>query len=577
MILSAGPLTVEYENGFLRYFRLGDREIIRMIYFALRDENWNTLASHFSNENRSLERDNFKIEYDCYHKTEGKDVFKWRASIEGTAEGVITFELQGEALQNIKRNRAGFCILHPIKGVAGQPAEIHHPDKTIETKQFPVLVSPENPFKQIRKLRWALEDIWFEIAMSGDVFETEDQRNWTDASYKTFCTPQNLPIPVQLKTGDQVYQKVVFRPLAPLPVSVSSSSSDLIRLTETNKKTKFPSIGIGASTEIRELNKRCVDQLRSLHMDHYRVEVWPARDNWVAELSHDYSQAFDLGLALEIALHLTSNYSDELESFVQLCLQNRVRIKKILLLSEGKPSTDPAVIAHALTFKNLLSNVLWGAGTDYNFVDLNRNRFPSETPLDFVSYAIQPQTHAFDDTTLIENLEGQTDTARAAKAIYPSCDVHISPVTLKKRYNPSASDPTKKVINNDERFDLRQLTSFAPLWTFGSLRALADAGVASATFYQTAGKQGIMSDQGDAFPLYDFFERILSFRSREMTILENSHPLLIDAVLFGGEKTSVLWLANYSTTPQKVLFGNREFKLSPGEMRSERLNRSEQL
>lgn len=27
----------------------------------------------------------------------------------------------------------------------------------------------------------------------GDVFEMEDQRNWTDASYKTYCTPWGCP------------------------------------------------------------------------------------------------------------------------------------------------------------------------------------------------------------------------------------------------------------------------------------------------------------------------------------------------------------------------------------------------
>lgn len=564
MILSAGPINVNYENGFLRYFRHGDTEVLRMIYFALRDEHWDTFKPHLLNKKEIIGEDHFRIEYDCINKKETTDVFRWHASIEGTADGTVTFEIQGEALQSIKRNRAGFCILHPIKGIAGQAAEIHHPDKSMETKQFPILVSPENPFKEVRKLRWKMKDVWFEVAMSGDVFETEDQRNWTDASYKTFCTPQNIPIPVQLKRGDQVYQKVVFHPVSPLP-KVAPTTDVIVKLTPTGKRTKLPAVGVGSSTEVRELSKRLIDQLRALNLDHYRVDVWPGRDNWVAELSHDYGQAFELGLTLEVALHLTSNYKDELEAFTQLCLQNRVRIKKILLLSDGEPSTDQGLIAHALTYRNILPKVLWGAGTDGNFVDLNRNRFQPET-LDFVSYSVYPQVHAFDDTTMFENIEGQAHSARTAKDVYPDCELHISPVTLKKRTG-----------SNEQRFDLRLLTSFAALWTFGSLRALSEEGVASATYYQSAGKQGIVAEQREPFPVYELLSRILPFRNKDIMVLDNPHPLLVDAILFDGEKTSMLWMANYTAAPQRVLIADRAFTLSPGEIRSERLNSSEQL
>jgi hypothetical protein len=43
MQLQAGPVTADYADGFLRYIRVGDREIVRMIYFAIRDQNWKTL------------------------------------------------------------------------------------------------------------------------------------------------------------------------------------------------------------------------------------------------------------------------------------------------------------------------------------------------------------------------------------------------------------------------------------------------------------------------------------------------------------------------------------------------------
>jgi D-apionolactonase len=38
MVLYAGPLQILYERGFLRYISYRDTEILRMIYFVLRDE-----------------------------------------------------------------------------------------------------------------------------------------------------------------------------------------------------------------------------------------------------------------------------------------------------------------------------------------------------------------------------------------------------------------------------------------------------------------------------------------------------------------------------------------------------------
>ena len=46
------------------------------------------------------------------------------------------------------------------------------------------------------------------IRFEGDLFEMEDQRNWTDASYKTYSTPLRLPYPAPISEGDRVWQRV---------------------------------------------------------------------------------------------------------------------------------------------------------------------------------------------------------------------------------------------------------------------------------------------------------------------------------------------------------------------------------
>src|SRR3712207_13638 len=44
--------------------------------------------------------------------------------------------------------------------------------------------------------------------LEGDTFEMEDQRNWTDASYKTYVRPLALPWPYKLDAGTELEQAV---------------------------------------------------------------------------------------------------------------------------------------------------------------------------------------------------------------------------------------------------------------------------------------------------------------------------------------------------------------------------------
>src|SRR5437667_155344 len=49
------------------------------------------------------------------------------------------------------------------------------------------------------------------LEMRRDTFETDDQRNRTDASFKTYCTPLALPLPHSVKQGARVRQSVTLR------------------------------------------------------------------------------------------------------------------------------------------------------------------------------------------------------------------------------------------------------------------------------------------------------------------------------------------------------------------------------
>jgi len=62
-IMKAGNLSCIYEAGNLRYIKCGSTEIVRMIYGAVRIENWETIVPEITNEVVDATDNSFYISY----------------------------------------------------------------------------------------------------------------------------------------------------------------------------------------------------------------------------------------------------------------------------------------------------------------------------------------------------------------------------------------------------------------------------------------------------------------------------------------------------------------------------------
>ena len=119
----------------------------------------------------------------------------YRAAIHGTEAG-ITFDVVAEPETDFLTNRCGFCILHPIVNLAGTPVTVEHTDGEMEQSALPDLIEPWQPFKDMRAISHHVgPGLIASCRMEGGVWEMEDQRNWSDASYKTYVRPLALPWP----------------------------------------------------------------------------------------------------------------------------------------------------------------------------------------------------------------------------------------------------------------------------------------------------------------------------------------------------------------------------------------------
>jgi hypothetical protein len=267
-ILRAGPLTVEFEAGNLRHIRYQDREMIRAISFVVRDKNWGTYAPQISRLHFQEEPEVFRVSYEATVK-EGEEEFWFSAEIEGQSDGSLCFSGKGKAISDFLTNRTGFVVLHPIKGVAGAACTIEHVDGTTEETRFPLLIDPVQPMTALRGIRHQFfPGLHVSCRMEGDTFEMEDQRNWTDASYKTYVRPLAFPWPYLIAKSETIDQKVT--------LSVSGSTTEIesvgsglsITLSKPTSRAMLP-LGLGLDPkdlEGTEQNLRLLRQAAPAHL-----------------------------------------------------------------------------------------------------------------------------------------------------------------------------------------------------------------------------------------------------------------------------------------------------------------------
>ncbi|HZK80105.1 MAG TPA: hypothetical protein VFC46_03540 [Humisphaera sp.] len=202
-VLHAGPVRVKFADGQLRYIRVGDKEIIRRIYFGVRDGNWNTAPPVYSKMDVEKADDHFTIHLaaDCRL---GDVDYSWTGTIIGAADGKITFQAEGVAARDFDSNRIGLCVLYGKESLAGTDFQT---DGVVGNGQFPNLVSPTHLADGFHVLKYATADgLKVSCGVEGAIFDMEDQRNWGDSSWKAFA-----PLPYAYKhvgKGDRKSQTV---------------------------------------------------------------------------------------------------------------------------------------------------------------------------------------------------------------------------------------------------------------------------------------------------------------------------------------------------------------------------------
>lgn len=586
-MLRAGPLSLVFEAGDIRYVKLGEREVIRRIYGAVRDRNWGTVPAEITNLSFADSDQAFRITYTATHRRD--DIhFVWQAEIVGTADGGLRFSFEGEARSSFLRNRIGLCVLHPLHECVGARVRALHRDGSRSELTFRRIIAENQPMPGFQDLAGLAHEIepgrWAVLEFAGDVFEAEDQRNWIDASFKTYGTPLSLPRPVEVTAGTRVRQSARLRmgsdrgahlgdevtSLTLLPENGASSRRLLreerplsIRLGDS-VVARLPELGLGMASHGRPLTEREIVRLSRVGLSHLRADLHLTSPRWPEALRRAARDALELGVALELALHLPAAQPGDLAAVAKELARLKADPIRALILRDGQRST-PAADLTAARLALADCGMAIGAGTDADLYQLNLQRPPSDA--DFICWAMNPQVHANDLTSIAETPEAAAQQVLSARQYFGDVPLIVSPITLKPRFNPVATNLDSSPSANElpPQVDPRQLSLFGAAWTLAMLAALAPTGVESLTLFETTGWRGVMETEagsplpaefpslpGAVFPLYHVLADLGEFGGGDVLDLatEPSAGVAVLAVRKRGE--TGFWFANLTQEPRQV-------------------------
>ncbi|NLE01839.1 MAG: hypothetical protein GX640_18395, partial [Fibrobacter sp.] len=341
VLLNAGPLTLSYVDGICKTIKLGEIEIVKRIYMALRDHIWNTVHPEITPAIFEKSETSFHLNFTAEHKKE--DIhFVWDGDICGDETGTITFTMKGLALSTFKRNRIGLCILHPLALCTGRACKVITVDGVVLDQTFPDFISPFQPFKNIREIRYNVASIaTVSILCEGDIFEMEDQRNWTDASFKTYSTPLALPIPVVVEKGTVINQTVKvsvslekpFRQTVPKPVEIT--------IGPVSNQYTIPSLGV-VWAKNEQITPFSAEMLQQLDLSHIRFDINCDSDTLVQQIEDAARICAHLHVSAELALFFSDAFEAELQFLLTALKTAQLTVSSFLLYK-----TDTAVTPSA--------------------------------------------------------------------------------------------------------------------------------------------------------------------------------------------------------------------------------------
>lgn len=565
---SAGALTLDFSDGAIRRLSWHGIEAVRGIACPIRDANWATYGSELIDESIAEAPGEFEI---FQTRLVAGGALRVKLVFKGNSDGIFRATAEMAASREFITNRAGFTLLHPLREVAGTPMRILHPDGSATPSQFPSLISPDEVAKNMAGLFYSVSGIDTEILFHGEVFEMEDQRNWSDASFKTYCRPLSLPKPYRLQQGGVQRQEIQIR-FRGVPNTVSKNGLAQTGLEWKADAGKIPQIAIAIEDGTRP-DPGARELAHLLNPKILQLRLTPQTASAVCESAKAMVAVSPAEIELEIVVPATDDPQGAIARVAAACKSASLAAARVLALPENylrsyqpvglwPPGPKPQDLwAYA---RNSFPDAQIGGGVLTYFTELNRCRPPASL-CDYVAHGSTAITHVADDRSVIESLEGLSHIYRSASAIAEGRDYRLGLVAIGMRSNPYGAGTVDNIQQNRIAMadaDPRQRALFAAAWAVGAVAATEGHRVSSLALSALVGPFGVVhrpqawaqplyQDAGMVYPLF----HVVRFLS-EMGGVARLSPLALENGLVGVASKQAgrinLILANLGTAASSI-------------------------
>lgn len=468
------------------------RQLLRGIRFIVRDHDWRTARNVADRVH--VDEPAGILELAARSVYGERAVMDWamRLTVDGAE---LTVSIRAKATAPFRRNRAGLIVLHS-PALAGRRLNVIHPDGSIDETTFPTTIEPHQPAIDVAGYAWVTPDISARLHLTGDVFEMEDQRNWTDASYKTYSTPLTDPFPVNVAPGDTVEQSLTLTTGATTTSARANSEpftrSDPFDISPVT--TDPPTIQYGASTAPDEPAIAPGGPPTTI-----LVELPADEPCWPAVLERALTDAS--GGQLDV--RIVAGRADDVPPVIA-ALTGRPVLRLGVFDRHTHLSPPESLPRVRRAAAELGCEPV--AGTRAHFTELNRSIDMLSDWDGALTFSMTPQMHDTSPAQIVESLAMQRVVAENAVRLAAGRALHIGPITLRPRFNAVATSPFRPSPTRDlsagygaelvpDATDPKQHMPAIARWRRASLAALSVPGVRSVTYFEAWGPRGVVADR----------------------------------------------------------------------------------
>jgi hypothetical protein len=278
-----------------------------------------------------------------------------------------------------------------------------------------------------------------------------------------------------------------------------------------------------------------------------------------------------LDCGLELALFVTDDGERELSGLAARLAS--VPVARVLVFHEPRAHLETTDARWVRLARERLRAAVGGApvggGTNGNLAELVGSPLDASA-MDVVSYTANPQMHAYDESSILENLEALGVTVRTARSMARGRDIAVSRVTMKPPFGTYVieQEPPPGPGELPSYVDPRQMSLFGACWTLGSLKHLAESGVASVSMGETVGWAGLMereagnsapdlflSQPGMVFPMYHVLADLATLREGVIVDCASSEPRSAIGLALRTEQGLGILVANLGPERRHVTLG----------------------